>query len=408
MSSILKDFIASFGLFSISLPLSIGVALASSLTATSGLISSIIGGVLVGWIGGAPFVVSGPTATLLTLILAIITRFGLAGLQAITLITGFFQIIFGSLRGGKAVRLIPESVVGGLLSAVGIMVAISQLEVILGGNPTGQFMEVLAVLSETLSNLQISRSHIPEVVVLGASGILFQKIWHYIPKLNRFPSTFPTVLLFTLFTLNDTLPRVEFEEVGLSAFQSFLSIFKLETWNHLPYLFCWGAALALLASMETLLSAKASEELLKVRKQEIYKDPNLDRELLAQGMGNIVCSFVGGAPLSGLVIRTAANISYGAVSRLANVLHGLWIALFLIFAPNLLKHIPLTILASVLLPTSLKLVNLKKIRYDWHNHIDEFCIWLTTFGLILTSGPMIGIGIGWATFLLIRSAKKFL
>lgn len=405
LSSISKDFIASLGLFSISLPLSIGVALAASITATSGLISSIIGGILVGWMSGAPFVVSGPTATLLTLVIAIVSKFGMLGLQTVTLLAGMFQVIFGILRCGKVVRWIPNSVVGGLMSAVGILVALSQLQVILGGSPTGQFLDIIASLPETISHLQISLSHIPEVLVLGIAGVIFQKIWEYVPKINKIPSTFPTVLIFTLLTLKDPLPRVEFGAIGLGSLNS-SSIFNSVTWHHLPSFVWWGLTMALLASMETLLSAKASETLLKVRDGSSRDAPNLNRELFSQGIGNVICSLAGGAPLSGLVIRTAANISFGAQSRLANLLHGLWIAIFLIFAPNLLKLIPLTVLASVLLPTSLKLVNFRKISYDWRHHLDEFCIWLITFGFILTSGPIIGIGFGWAASLIVKKLKN--
>jgi len=405
-----KDLIASFGVFVIAVPLSIGIAMASGASASAGLLSAVIGGLVVGFLAGAPLTVTGPAAGLTLLVFDFVQRFGLGGLAFITLFGGALQILFGILRWGSIFTLVPRPVLNGMLAAIGVIILVSQLHVLVGQAIPNSFVDGLTSLHQSLmATVHDHESWLAPVMICGVLAVLIQVLWDRNPKLKVIPGALPAVFIVTAISLPFVMPRVEIGALFADVPMHLAMFGELASWMSITD-FIWPAiALAVVASAESLLTARATDDL-AYRRDGKLPECDLNKELMAQGSGNMVAGFLGGIPITSVIVRSAANINFGAKTRWSTVLHGLWIALFVAMVPSLLQAIPLTALAAALVVTGWKLLHLKQVSLMLVQRPREGVLWSTTFFGILLTDLLMGLvaGVVAAILMNIQAVKLYL
>jgi carbonic anhydrase len=388
-----RDLAASLVVFLVAVPLSMGIALASGAPIMSGLIAAAVGGILVGALSGAPLQVSGPAAGLAVMVFGYVQQLGLPALGAVVVAAGVFQILLGSAKVARTAMAISPAVIHGMLAGIGIQIALAQLHVVLGGSPESSALKNVAALPAQIRSL-----HGP-ATLLGLLTIGIVILWPLIPskKIKVVPAQLIAVLAATLIAvfIGFDVPRVSIPSNVASAFA--LPTIPMDKIGPMALA---AVTLAIVASAESLLSAVATDNL--------HNGPraNLDKELIAQGTGNVVSGLIGGLPITGVIVRSTANISSGARTRLSAILHGVWVALAVGIFGTLLGKIPLAALAGLLVVVGVKLVNVNHIR-ELVKHKEGFVYFATVAGVVginLLAG--IGIGIGVAVFQLVRKLTK--
>jgi MFS superfamily sulfate permease-like transporter len=393
------DFVASIVVFLVALPLCMGIAIACGVPPAQGLITGIVGGIIVGFFSGAPLLVSGPAAGLTVLVFDIMQRHGLATLALIVIAAGAVQILAGMLKLGRWFRAVSPAVIHGMLAGIGILLCASQFHVMLDKAPQ----------SSGLPNLLAMPRAIWETITLtGGFGSLFALglglftlavlvIWKYfgLDKRLHVPGHLPAIAGATIIAQAFSLP-VHYVPVPDSLIDaiSFAALSNLGQLIHAPVLLA-ALSVALIASAETLLSATAVDQ--------IQKGPRAkyDRELMAQGFGNMLCGLFGGLPMTGVVARSTVNLQAGARTRWATIMHGLLILIAVALIPFVLKMIPIAALAGLLVFTGFKLVDtavFKQLRAYGHN---QATIYLVTIGFIVSTDLLIGVFVGF-TLSLVR------
>lgn len=393
-----RDLIASLVVFIVATPLSLGIAMASGASASAGLITAIIGGIVAGALAGAPLVVTGPAAGLTALVFQLVQEYGLQGLAVITVIAGLAQIVFGLLRTGRFFNYVPKSVLEGMLSAIGFVILLGQLHVLMGADIPKSAVQAIGGLSESLS--RVMGPSVPlfmaPVLICGLLAIAIQLVWPKFKMLSWIPGALPAVIIATLVSLPWEMPRVTLAPI-FSTMQDQAAQFASMAWlsNVGSYVFA-ALGLAFVASAETLLTARAVDTLVLAQRPD-HKPAKLERELFAQGFSNMISGVVGGLPMTGVIVRSAANINSGAVTRWSTILHGVWIAAFVVLFPSIVSKVPLTALASVLIITGVRLLNIKHLVELFRKNKVDGTIWIATsvaiFATDLLKGLFIGLGL---------------
>ncbi len=408
-----KDLQSGFLVFLLALPLCLGVALASGFPTAAGIISAVIGGLLVSRINGTYITITGPSAGLIVVILAAVESLGqgdmMAGYQltlAAIVISGVLQIISGYLKVGKLGTLFPSTVVHGMLAAIGIIIIAKQIHIMLG------ITTIYDSIFLTISQIPNSILHpTPGIATIGIIGLAILIFWPYVkhPVLKKIPS--PLVVLVVGMGLGQIygiqhdhihlffLDQVYLEEHDhlvapeylvdipdeLSSFFYFPDFSKVMSLKFLAAV----TSLFLIGSLESLVGAAAIDKLDPYKRQS-----NLDKDLTAMGVGNIVCGFLGGLPLMTEIIRSSANIENGAKTGWANFFHGLIFLVFVILFPHLIHNIPLATLAALLVYTGYRLAEPKKFREVLDIGIDQLILFVITIIGVLATDILIGIIMG--------------
>lgn len=384
-----KNIMSSIIVFFVALPLNIGIALASQVPVSSAIVTGVIGGILVGLISGAPLLVSGPAAGLTVVVYQMVSQWGLQGMWLATAIAGILQIVMGFLRTARWALLIAPSVIHGMLAGIGVLIILGQVHVILGHQPYGSAIDNLKQLPSSLTTLHGT------AVVMGVTTFVFVEFWkRKLPRWNlKIPGSLISVVLLTLISVifELDLPRVRLEE--------HLQIFHLSlqwpSWQLVHDIFIPAFTLAIIASAESILSALA------VDKMHNGERAQLDKELIAQGMGNLLAGLFGGIPMTGVIVRSAANVSAGATNRLSTIFHGLWLLLFITYGSQLIMKIPLSVLAGLLISVGLGLINFKHFQHFKRYKEDKIYV-VTLLGVIflgLLNGIVIGLAMTLYQFL---------
>ncbi|MBI5498553.1 MAG: SulP family inorganic anion transporter [Deltaproteobacteria bacterium] len=400
------DALPSVVVFLVALPLCMGVAIASGLPPAAGLITGIVGGLVVGAIQGSPLQVSGPAAGLTVIVWDLVQTHGLPALGVIVFAMGVIQAGAGLLKGGRWFRAVPPSVIHGMLGGIGVLIFSSQFHVMIDDKPkAGGFQNLVTLPAAIWKAVVPSPDHgHGEAVITGILTILALVAWtRFAPgKLKAVPGALVGVVLGSLVANLFAFP-IAFVQVPESMVGAAL-LPTAATWRMLLQPEIWAAALglAVVASAETLLCATAVDRM--------HHGPRTqyNRELIGQGVGNALCGLLGALPMTGVIVRSTANVQSGAKTRLSAVLHGVWILLLVVVFPDLLRMIPVPSLAAVLVYTGYKLLNPVRIKELKRYGNAELAIYLLTVGTIITTDLLTGVLVGLAVAvvrLLVRLSK---
>jgi len=419
--TIKEDLPASIVVFLVALPLCLGIALASGAPLFSGLISGIVGGIVIGSLSGSSVSVSGPAAGLTVIVLGAIEDLGGYDIFLLSVaLAGILQFILGVLRAGIIAYYFPTAVIKGMLAAIGLILILKQIPHALGydadyegdqsfiqADEENTFSEIInAVMDPSPGAIIIS-------VVCLAILILFEQ--RFIKRLRIFqliPGALITVLAGT--GLNQLFQRIapqlhlsgdHIVDIPVSAnFSQFIGQFTLPDFTAFgnAQVYVTALTIAIVASLETLLCIDAADKLDPKRRVT-----PASRELRAQGIGNLVSGLIGGLPTTAVIVRSSANISAGAESKMSAVLHGIFLLLSIIFIPGLLNLIPLSCLAAVLLVVGYKLVKPSIFKDMYSKGINQLVPFVVTLMAIMLTDLLIGIGIGLAVGILFVIRSNF-
>jgi MFS superfamily sulfate permease-like transporter len=398
-----RELLASVVVFLVALPLCMGIAIASGMPPAKGLITGIIGGVVVGFLAGSPLQVSGPAAGLAVLVFELVRQHGMAMLGPILLLAGFLQLLAGRFKLGCWFRVTAPAVVYGMLAGIGVLIVLSQVHVMFDSVPKPSGLDNLIGFPATLSQAMpvIGGSLGWQAGLLGLLTIAIMWCWeHYRPQALRFvPGALLGVGAATAISLALAL-SVKRVEVPANLAEAIDWLRPADLLNLAdPTLLIAAFAVAFIASAETLLSAAAVDRMHSGARSDF------DRELSAQGVGNMLCGLLGALPMTGVIVRSSANVQAGARTRMSAILHGVWLLAFVVILSSVLQSIPVASLAGVLVYTGFKLVDLKALRgLGRYGRIPMLTYAVTALAIIFTD-LLTGVLLGFALTLL-RLALK--
>jgi MFS superfamily sulfate permease-like transporter len=391
------DALASIVVFLVALPLCMGIAIASGAPPAAGLVTGIIGGLVVGFISGAPLQVSGPAAGLSVIVWELVQTHGYAALGWIVLTAGAVQLAAGLLGLGRWFRAVSPAVIHGMLAGIGVLIFSSQFHVMVDDSPRATGLENLLAIPEAIykSFLPADGSVHFQAAMIGLLTLALMIGWRPLaPKaLKVVPAPLVAVVVASMAAVfaNLDVNLVSVPDRMLDAMMfPVLGDLRALSWTVLST----GAALAFVASAETLLCATAVDKL--------HSGPRakFDRELAAQGVGNMLCGVLGALPMTGVIVRSSANVEAGGKTRASAIFHGVWLLLFCVALPFILNQIPTSVLAAILVFTGYKLVNIAAIREIARFGRAEIVIYAATLlGIVtvdLLSGVVLGIGLSLA------------
>jgi MFS superfamily sulfate permease-like transporter len=407
------DVLSGFLVFLIALPLCLGIAMASGFPPQAGIISAIVGGLLVSRINGSYVTIMGPAAGLIVVILESVQDLGEGNAMAgyrYTLAAIFFasllQILMGLMKAGKLSAFFPSSAVHGMLAAIGIIIMVKQVHVMLGVKPEAQ------TLFQTIGAIPASvRDMNPEVSIISFLGLGILALWSFVKnsKIKMIPAPLIVVLvgmaLAKYFDLEDEhkylflpnttfLPHHEFT-IGpkflVTLPQNFLAGFAFPDFSRVGQIVFWQQvfAIALVGSLESLLSAAAVDKL------DPYKrSSDLNRDIGAVGIGNAICGLIGGLPMIAEIVRSSANVNNGAKTGWANFFHGLFLLTFVVLFPNVIHEIPLASLAALLVFTGYRLAAPREFKKTLDIGWEQLGVFIITIVGVLATDLLIGVAIG--------------
>lgn len=412
MKNMLRNFSSDMSsgivVFLVAIPLCLGVAVASGVSELSGIVAGVVGGILVGALSGSQLSVSGPAAGLTAIVAAAVLK--LPAIEAFFLavvISGVMQIIMGAFKLGIIGDYIPNSVIKGMLAGIGIILIIKQLPYLVGYNaPEGGSAQ--AGGGAFTAVLEAIKHITPMVMVIGLTGlalmVLFDMKWMKSKKIFQILNGPLVVVLVAVMLATVTGGLSTDHLVNLPVADNlpeFVSLLTFPNWEFLnnPDVWITAVTLALVASLETLLAIEAVDKL----DPEKRATPN-NRELMAQGSGNIVSGLLGGLPLTSVIVRSSANINSGAKSKMSTIIHGLLILVSVLFLPAVLNMIPKAALAAVLIYTGYKLAKVSLFREYYKKGWHQFMPFVVTLSSIVLTDLLTGVMIGLvlAVFYIIR------
>lgn len=391
-------------MFLLALPLCLGIALASNFPPVAGILTAIVGGLIASWFGGAELSIKGPAAGLIAIVLAAVQDLGAGDLQlgyertlAVGVIVALIQIVIGVTRRAIIAEIMPPAVIHGMLAAIGVIIIAKQSYVLIGvpstgGGPLDHLMQL---------PLKIKHAN-PIILGIGLTALFIAMIWPLIKKIRFIPSSIvilcvaiPLSLYFDL--ANDHsylfmdhvyplgshfLIKLPSNLLNAITFPDFSIIFSPLS---LKYIF----TLALVGSIESLLTVCAVDTMTSENKPS-----DLNHDLRALGIGNLVSAFIGGLPMISEIVRSKANIDYGATSFLSNFFHGLFMLLAVIFIPEVINTIPLSALAALLIFIGWRLASPKEFIHMYRVGKDQFALFLVTLFTTLLTDLLIGVIVG--------------
>ncbi len=378
------DFTSGFSVALVALPLSIGIALASGAPASSGLIAAIIGGLLGSWMGGAHVTINGPAAGLIVIVLEAITNLGFQGMLAASVVAAGLQIMMGLLKFGRKGSAFPASVIHGMMAAIGIIIIAKQTHILIGHTPVAKNpIMLLLEIPLSFTNFQ------PLVFLVGVLTLAFLIGWNKInhPLAKKIPGPLLGVIL----------GAVVASQLGLTGATLLNVPSDLRQWIIFPDFAVmstslgWKSAitLALVGSLETVLSAAAVDKI-----DPLNRKTDFDRDLVSKGFCNLVSGFIGGIPMIAEIVRSSANVSYGAKSWKSNFIHSSLILLAVLVLPKALNLVPLSALAAILVIIGWRLGNPKHFQHALEIGKDNVVGFAVTMVITLAFDLLVGIFCG--------------
>jgi len=392
MSRMLPDVVSGFLVSLIALPLCLGIALASGFPPIAGVVTAIVGGLVVSFVGHADLTIKGPAAGLIVIVLGAVTELGqgdpVAGYRralAVGVVAALLQIAFALARTSVLAKAVPSAVVRGMLTAIGLLIMVKQLPIMLGAEvPTGGPLAILLGLPAALTSAH------PAALALGLGAPAPLLVLPRIRPLRRVPA--PVLVVLASVPLATALGLTPSYRVALpSSLTAALTFPDFSLVAH-PTSIKYIVMLAVVGSLESLLSVLAIDGLTPARRPS-----NLDRDLLATGLGNLLSSFVGGLPMISEIVRSKANLDAKATSKWSNAWHGLFLLLAVGALPGLIQHIPLAVLAAMLVYTGARLASPREFQAALRFGPGQLLAFLVTIAVTLTSDLLLGIGAGLLT-----------
>ena len=414
-----KDFPASIVVFFVAIPLCLGIALASGAPLFSGLIAGIIGGIVVGSISGSSLGVSGPAAGLAAIVLAAITNLGYENLLLAVVIGGVIQIGFGFLKAGIIGYYFPNSVIKGMLTGIGIIIILKQIPHFFGydNDPQGDWAFFQVDGENTFSEIFNMFNNIsPGATLIAVIGMTILILWEAVlSKKGKFFKLVQGPLVAVAAGIIYYLVTSDSETLAISkdhlvnvpvpdSFDSFIGQFTVPSFEMIGTLQIWitGFTIALVASLETLLCVEATDKL----------DPHkrttpTNRELFAQGTGNVMSGLIGGLPITQVIVRSSANIQSGGQTKMAAILHGFLLLISVVIIPNILNYIPLSVLAAILFLVGYKLAKPSLFKEMYIKGWKQFVPFIITIVGIVFGDLLIGIGLGLGVGIVVILIKSY-
>ena len=404
-----NDFAASIVVFFVAVPLCLGIALASGAPLFAGIIAGIVGGIVVGIASGSPLGVSGPAAGLAVIVLTSITTLGgswPAFLTAVVL-AGVIQLILGFLKAGFIAYFFPNSVIKGMLTGIGLLIILKQIPHALGWDKVAEGDDAFnqADGQNTFSEISKAFDYItPGALLIAVISLAILILWevvltkkHKIFQLIQGPIVVVVLGIFMNIAYSESLLPFSLNTKQIvsvpvpDSISGFFSQFTFPDFSVLNNFEVWKIAivLAIVASLETLLCVEATDKL----------DPDkritpTNRELKAQGLGNMISGLIGGLPITQVIVRSSANINFGGKTKLSTILHGIFLLISAIFISNVLNLIPLASLASILLVVGYKLAKPELFKQMYKLGWEQFVPFIATVIAILATDLLKGITVG--------------
>ena len=382
LNGINKDIIAGFSVFLLALPLCLGISIASNFPPAAGILSAIVGGIIASWFGGARLSIKGPGAGLIVIALGSVQQLGYERTLAVGVVAALIQIMIGQLRKAVVAEIMPPSVIHGMLAAIGIIIISKQAYVMAGITPTAHApLDLILQFPAQLIHLN------PTIFVFGLISLTIAVIFSLFKKFAFIPSSLvilmiviPLSLVYSpapQFLIN--LPHNFFNAITFPDFSVVLSPISLK----------YIVMFALVGSIESSLTVCAVDSLAP---QAAPSD--LNNDLRAVGIGNLISALIGGFPMISEIVRSKANIDYGATSARANFFHGVFMLLAVLLLPSLMNLIPLSALAALLVFVGFKLASPKEFIHFYKIGRDQFFLFLVTCVVTLATDLLTGVGIG--------------
>jgi carbonic anhydrase len=404
-SSLAKDLPAGLVVFLVALPLCLGVALASNAPLFSGIIAGIVGGIVVGVLSGSQTSVAGPAAGLTAIVAAQIATLGsFKAVMMATVLAGVIQIGLGVARAGFIAAFFPSSVIKGLLAAIGVILILKQIPHVIGHDtdPVGDLAFNQPDHENTFTELLAAALDIHAgAALVGVTSILVLVMWDKVKLLKNslVPAPLVVVVLGVLLSLGlqrfDPTLAIQAEHlvnVPISSDSGGIgSLIQLPDWSSLtnPGVYVAAVTLAIVASLETLLNLEAVD-----RVDPLQRRSPPDRELWAQGVGNMLSGLIGGLPVTSVIVRSSVNVNAGNRTRLSTITHGMLLLGCVLLVPTILNLIPLASLAAILVMTGLKLASPKLVKQMWAEGRPQFLPFVVTVAAIVATDLLKGIAIG--------------
>lgn len=410
------DIMSGFIVFLIALPLSLGIAMASGVPPMAGIISAIIGGVVVSLISGSHVTINGPAAGLIVVVLCSVDRLGggtlgYKGTLAAIVVSGAILVVLGLSKAGELGKLFPASVIHGMLAAIGIIIMTKQLPYMLGVSVEAKEPIALVMAIPTMI------AHLNPAIATIAFVSLLLLIAHSMSEhrlVKKIPA--PVIVIAVAVALGSCFGLDKPHQYNLLGMQHQIEPLKclialpknvmdgivMPDFSHLNSYAFWLSVLSitLIQGLESLLSCTAVDRLDAHRRQA-----NLSRDVAAVGCGTVVSGMLGGLPIIAEIVRSSANISNGAQTRWSNFFHGLFVLLALLFAASIINRIPLSALAAILIVTGYKLAAPRVFKEIHEIGIEQTIVFLTTIVATLSTDLLIGVSIGICTKLVLHSVR---
>lgn len=408
LSSILKnDLPASIVVFLVALPLCLGIALASGAPLFSGIIAGIVGGIVVGFASGSHIGVSGPAAGLAVIVLSAIQELGAFEIFLLAVvISGIIQIILGFAKAGIIGYYFPSSVIKGMLSGIGIIIILKQIPHALGYDKDyeGNLSFAQPDGHNTFSELYYMLDFVsPGAIIIALLSLAILILWEqpFMKKRSIFQIIQgPLVVVVAGILLNllfQSMPQFALKPDQIvsipvaEGLAGFFGLFTLPDFSHIlnPQIYVTAITIAVVASLETLLCVEATDKL------DPYKRVTpTNRELKAQGLGNMLSGLVGGLPVTQVIVRSSANIQSGGKSKASAIIHGFILLIAAMSIPRVLNLIPLSSLAAVLFVVGYKLAKPALFKTMYQQGRTQFIPFIVTILGIVFTDLLVGIGLG--------------
>ena len=405
------DALSGFLVFLIALPLCLAISLACGYPAIAGVFTAIVGGILSGFISNSELTIKGPAAGLIVIALGCVTEFGFTGgvdvaadmhayrlALGVGVAAGVIQILLGVFRSGILGEFFPASAVHGLLASIGVLVIATQVPIMLGVQGEGAPLERLAAIPRYFMEMN------PVIALIGGISLFIMFGFTFIknPKLKIIPAPMLVLLIAVPLGMYFDIGReyvISFGGQDHALGPRFLvdvpnDMFSALTFPDFSGIFTmvgikYIVMFSLIGSLESLLSAKAVDQIDPWRRKT-----NMDKDLLAVGIGNTVAAFIGGLPMISEIVRSKANIDNGARTRFANMFHGIFLLAFVALVPSLIDRIPLAALAAMLVFTGFRLASPQEFIHMYHVGREQLIVFVSTILGVLATDLLVGIGIG--------------